>query len=234
MPKKRKRHTWTDEEKQQIIRDVSHAVSQGNAQAVYLRGRSVSDSWFRHMREKYIAAHPDFNPSEPTKALTVALAPIETKFNRRPDVEKSRLLREYDQLLTSVDKDLWRKRYGVSNAMVSYYHKTLKGKPRKPRFSNGTLAPDRVALVREYLALGSGQKTEWLKRHQMNHQQIWEWKKRASLSGGANAPVEVDEEVLRPEVAPITLAEAILALEVRRDTMNGFIEDLKRMSTTRR
>ncbi len=182
---------------------------------------------------------------------------------------KRQLLHEYKSLAMQ-DKAAWRKAHNCTQALIRYYSKTLlKGKQwYGPKRDMGVPAPasprppspkDAVTLemVREYMSLDSGSMTDskatksmWLKRHGLNHQQIFDVKTKFKLMGLLNGkgnsktasnghvrqspvPSPVPSPSVFPSASPsvplTTLDEAINAMKVKRDMLSSFIEDLERM-----
>ncbi|HEY1896716.1 MAG TPA: hypothetical protein VGG62_10610 [Terracidiphilus sp.] len=116
-------------------------------------------------------------------------------------------------------------------------------------------------LKREYQSLPrkNGVKSAFLQKYGVNHQQMWEWIHRHKIpaplrhmanaedlrvvktvpsEASANGAEHVTVRQLFPmEVqapVPMTLADAIGAMEMKRDQLTGFIEDLKRMQRGQR
>ena len=177
---------------------------------------------------------------------------------QRSPEEKARLLREYEELDYG-EKITWRKRYSVSTGALSYYKAHEKSVAKSVANGSSSKNPNRASLVKEYLRLPSftGDKAAWLKRHNLNQQKIFELKRKAIAAGelpsdpnqhwdpnvlqgaagsGLNhrhpprqplTPDLIPHQLMAP--TPPTLADAILAMEVKRDQLNNFIEELKRM-----
>jgi hypothetical protein len=214
MPKKRfdktpRRRIWSDQEKEQLIREVAQVHQDGKKIKTFLTDeKKVSDGWFYQMRRRYLEEHPHFDPNKPSVALAVRLEP------------------------------------------VNYV------RPKKSPGAYTTLeGPELLELVNEYMQLNSdwqgkgakASKGDWLKQHGLNHQQIHEMKIRAGVISRRQSRELKSRKLAHPFTAPpvnggatfipqplhppvpVTLDDAILAMEVKRDQLTNFIDDLRRM-----
>lgn len=200
--KTRRRRMWTDHEKEELLREVAQLTSEDKPNKYLLKEKGVGDSWFYTMRRRYLAAHPKFNPDKPSTALALRLEPVDVPASPTP-----------------------RRKVTVHLANLS----------------NDEI----VSMAREYMTLQGKGKSVFLREHGLNHQHIHEIKKRAGLILGtdfrlyakkpshefAQAPMN-GAALVPPPVAtlvPVSLDDAILAMEVKRDQLSTFIDDLRRM-----
>lgn len=216
--KRAPRRKFTDQENEQLIRDVEQAGQEGRNAANLIRSLGHGPSWFYSMRRRYMEAHPKFDPSKPSTALAVRQVPVDAT----------------RETLDAIDDKL--------HSVRRKYKQRVKTR-KHPWFELDEL--QLRPLVAGYLNLtGNGQKGPWLKKHGLNHQQIHELKIRAGLIPRAKSLVSrkpipspfappvngaalVPQELHTP--VPVSLDDAILAMEVKRDQLSGFIDDLKRM-----
>lgn len=210
---KKTRHRWTDDEKQQLIRDVTRALKEGKSQLVYLRDRGISDSWFRRMQRTYTG-----DPLKDKRGPTGW--PLD------PEERKLEMAR-----------------------------RTAKRRPRVKRLPS-VMPADVAAALTEYKRLPRSEKRAWREHRHITHQQMnallggrYRADTAARLLFNGNRSTELtvrDARLTRlpdpvpvmnmipnsaPPVssAPVTLNDAILAFQVKRDHMNEFIEELIRM-----
>jgi hypothetical protein len=92
------------------------------------------------------------------------------------------------------------------------------------------------AILDEYVALTEpGAKGQYLKSHGLTHQHIHDFKKRLGmpithlLHKGKPKRKPAGFAAISPDNPPVTLDEAIHALEIKQDAMKEMIETLRRM-----
>ena len=167
-------------------------------------------------------------------------------FTQLGDDEKARLIKEYYALPLS-DKQDWREKYGLTATMATYYHGRLV-KKRK------AMDPAAAAALQQYKGLSRFEKAPWRKAHNIGPAQM-----SLIITGKAtpgvisrlvngNLPSVRDQRIARflepvevpvpstvPNSAPPaasvpgTLQYAIEAMEIKRDLLSTFIEELKTM-----
>ena len=241
------RHQWTDSEKEQLIL----AAAQAPREFSFLVERGVSPSWFRRMRERYLQQHPEFKIPESSATTAVAVVPAKgrstapTEFSSLPLVEKANLIIEY-RSLPNREKRPWRESHGISTSMLNYYVPRVLGAnppqnpPRLGRPPQTKIDPSQYsAIINEYNAQRPGTKSAWLAAHGLNHQSIFDFKKRLArqqLNGTSQSTPQRPQRSFIPTVHPPlvpanvpSLDDAILAMEVKRDQLNSFIAELKAM-----
>lgn len=211
-PSKRapRRHRFSEQEYEQLIREVEQAAKEGITVPTFLRSKGHGPSWFYTIRKRYLKAHPNFDPSKPSTALAVRLEPVDVPKRLKPIRYRDLSARDLHQLVNE--------------------YLNLANDSRGPGGKNnqGTLRKT---------------KSQWLKEHGLSHQQIYEMKIRAGLKSRSasrtprsvrsfptpvvNGAALVPQEIHTP--VSVSLDDAILAMEVKRDQLSSFIDDLKRM-----
>lgn len=261
---KQQRRIWTDEQKEELIRAAPQ-----NGLATFLRGRKInSEAWFRRMRTLYLERHPAFRkslnaPAPVAAPAPAAPAPAEAQppaappaplqnFVQAPTEVKYEMVREYDKLLTKEERDAWREAHGASQPNLQYHRIQMRKKGMDgihPPVGNHGGGPKKkyateaeTALVAEYQSLViPGSKSAWLKTHNLNHQQIFEMKKRVRAQSNGNLPAvrattaasakpTPQQEAPAHDFAHIpSLEDGVRYLEIKRDIFNEVISDLQRV-----
>jgi hypothetical protein len=207
LKKKISRHRWTDDEKQQLIRDVKQAWIEGNTHRDYLRARGVNATWFHNMQTKYLAEHPDFDPAPrkngwPLDPEERKLEVARRKANRTPnptlDPAVVAALAEY-RGLRMAEKRTWREAHNLTHDQLS-------------KIRHGRATPAIVARM-----LNGNQPQATVRDLRL-----------------ARVPEPVPVTMLpnsAPPVAsaPVTLDDAILAFHVYQDHLKEFVDRLVRM-----
>jgi len=156
---------------------------------------------------------------------------------------KARMIREYLDLPAN-EKLAWREEHDCTQSVMNYYRVRLK-KERKEKIkateSTGYYLGIGPELLAEYKSLELCGKSQWLKRYGLNHQQIFEVKKRLEKQGlvaytpPANGHKASSNSISHrhiPVAAPThatSLDDAINSMKVKRDMLSEFIADLERM-----
>ena len=258
---KKRRKIWTDQEKGELI--AGYEAQPVNKRIAYLRQHGANGGWFYRMRKAYLAQHGQ-PPAVPVVTLqspalresvpaSVRNRGNVSKFAILPDDEKRRLILEY-QALQPAGRTLWRQSHGdpdkpMTEAMVAYWKARLIGKKRNykksrkgPKSGSHFQRPDpdtEVRWVEEYNQLThSGlKKSKWLKAHGMNHQHIWEMRRRVQMykakvkgePGGSATAFDVALATIptviesHPPAPPTPMQEALHALRMKRAMEEGLM-----------
>lgn len=210
--KKTRRHRWTDDEKRELIRDVKQALKDGHTQAGYLQGRGISDSWFRRMEKRVVGNKAGrgstgwpLDPEERKREMARRMAKRipATGPRVKPSMTDAHLvaLNEYKQL-PRLEKVAWREARNLAASQISAIvaNKATRG------------IQDRLLLN------GKKPSTEITVRDQ-----------RLMRLPDPVPVVTMVPNSAPPVSTPVTLNDAILAFQVKRDHMSEFIEELIRM-----
>ncbi len=246
MARKKTRRVWTDEMKEELIRNVPKV-----GRVAFLRSRGVnSTGWFDRMRANYLKTHHKFAASlqvpaqEPMlERLPAAVPVVPLDFATADNPTKYEMLKEYDALPTTEEKAKWRGAHGMPSQPLLTYHRSRMCKKEKVKPASSKVPPDvlaeRSALVAEYVALtGPGAKSEWLKTHGMNHQDIHAWKlqvAKANQDQNGNLPAVRTKKPATQDKIPVypahvpTLEDGVRYLEIKRDMFTEIITDLQRV-----
>lgn len=231
------RHSWTDAEKEALIRDVAQQPK--GTVAPYVKSRGISEAWFRRMRMLYLEKHPEFNPSLATLPPAVPVIPMAQKDDFRLADEKLKrtLLKEYNALPRE-ERKAFQQAHNATQALMSYWNrklvdKTIKGGPIPRKYQPEELP----ALVAEYNQLQGKEKGVWLKEHNLNHQNIFSYRQQvARMQVNGNLPAVVHRTAPMPHPpnpvaqAPApSLVDGVNYLQVKRDIYSEIIEDLQRV-----
>lgn len=240
---KKTRHYWTDAEKEALIIEVAH-LPKGTVYP-FFRKRHISSTWFRKTKAQYMAAHPEFQIPILPPAVPVTTMKREDAFNfmLADNDAKRRMLIEYNKLPVR-EKQAWREKHHASQANTSFYNRKLfKDKVGRGPIPAKHTPEEMVPLVAEYNQMTTGKK-EWLLKHGLNHQNIFEYRKRvAKMQSNGNLPAVVPvvrrttthRTVHTPPPTPGPLAmlpsliDGVNYLTIKRDMYSEIIEDLQRV-----
>lgn len=131
---KQKRRTWTDEERERLIRGAEGAPLLGE----YLKSQGVnSHSWFTSMRRKYFASHPNFSLEAP--------APAVLSYKAANDAQRRQMIAEYKALPVQkyrpgrpsgpTPRAQWLTAHGIQRTSLI---NSIQWKQEKARPTNGT------------------------------------------------------------------------------------------------
>ncbi len=239
MARKKTRRTWSDAEKEELIRSAP-----ASGLAAFLKSRKInSEAWFRRMRVKYLEAHPGFG-MKPLVELPAAVPVLDFKAVDTPT--KHKMVLEHDALGPE-DRAAWKKAHNAPQVLLTYYRGRMrkqglmealrsqggKQRGRPPMKAEG----DQQALLAEYKSLPArdGSKAAWLAAHNLNHQNMHDIKKRvakAQLNGNLPAlrsePIPAEVHAFPAHNSP-TLEDGVRYLEIKRDIFNEVIADLQRV-----
>lgn len=203
--KNRPRHRWTDAEKEQLIRDIGEPAILVNA----CREHGVNDSWFRRMKRTYLAGHPDF------QMKTTKHGWSSDPEQRSREMKRRRARWKSAQVNPPNNAEL--------KAAVTAYKQLPRDQKRPFRDAHKLSGPQMSTILR-------GVATPMIQARMLTNGN--ETLRDMRL---ATIPDEIPVMNLVPNSSPpvasvpVTLDDAIRAVEVKLDHMREFTDHLKRM-----
>jgi hypothetical protein len=225
MQSKKTRRTWSDQDKEALIRQA--ASHQGPHKEFYDKMR-ISGAWFRDMRKKFLKAHPEID-------LTVPVVKMASGWPADPEERKREALRRM-----------------AKRAANKSSGPKLKPKPKAASHGSVVLDPAVASALAVYRSLPKLEKVPWREARRLSNGQVWQIThgiatpniiaRVLSLNGDRQLTVRdqrlaripdpislIPNSASQPASLPVALDDVIQAFEVKQDHMREFIDQLKRM-----